>query len=166
MKVLVIGGTKSGKSKFAEELLVNFLEPRYYIATMRPADKNAAERIQKHREMRQNKGFITIERFTNIGNADINPISAVLLECVSNLLANEMFETGGNYRERVIHGVTKLSNKCENIIIVTNEFEYAEIDYDEQTRVYIKAQSQINDALSQICGEVYKAADFGAVRLK
>jgi adenosylcobinamide kinase/adenosylcobinamide-phosphate guanylyltransferase len=155
MKILVTGVTGSGKSLFAETLTLKFSSPHYYIAAMKPDYKDARERIIKHRKMRAGKGFITLGHFTDIGTAGIERNGTVLLECVSNLLANEMFDAGGNLGERVLNGLTELSNKCANIIIVTNKFVYSE-KYDEPTKEYIKQQSLLNKKIAELCDEVYE----------
>ena len=62
MVTLVIGGAASGKSEFAESLVLAAGDlPRYYIATMQPFDDECRMRIQRHREMRAKKRFETIE---------------------------------------------------------------------------------------------------------
>lgn len=46
--------------------------------------------------------------------------STVLIECMSNLVANEMFEPGGN-TQSIIKECMTIRDKCSNIIIVTND---------------------------------------------
>lgn len=67
MFTLVIGGSASGKSEYAESLLLQseYL-PRYYIATMQPFDGECHARIARHRQMRAKKQFETIERYTGL----------------------------------------------------------------------------------------------------
>ena len=89
MVTLVIGGAASGKSEFAEGLVLAAGDlPRYYIATMQPFDGECRARIRRHRAMRAQKGFETIERYTGLSGVTLPRRSAVLLECVSNLAAN------------------------------------------------------------------------------
>ena len=53
MMTLVIGGAASGKSEFAEGLVLDAGNlPRYYIATMQPFDDECRARVRRHREMR------------------------------------------------------------------------------------------------------------------
>ena len=53
MMTLVVGGADSGKSEYAERLVVRAGEaPRVYIATMQPFDQESLRRIEKHRRMR------------------------------------------------------------------------------------------------------------------
>ena len=64
MMHLVTGASASGKSAYAEDLLVPAKSAeKYYIATMRPWGAEGAARVKKHRAMREGKGFQTIEAF-------------------------------------------------------------------------------------------------------
>ena len=62
MLILVSGGSASGKSEFAESLVLQSgCDRRYYLATMIPYDEECRRRISRHRKMRAVKGFETIE---------------------------------------------------------------------------------------------------------
>lgn len=62
MTVYIIGGSGSGKSEFAEKIAVSLNgERRVYIASMIPRGDEGKNKVIRHRTMRQNKGFITIE---------------------------------------------------------------------------------------------------------
>ena len=107
MMTLVGGGAASGKSAYSEALVCGIQSPsedrnlsglldsahRFYIATMQPFGKEAEERIRKHRAMRADKGFETMECFTagTIRGLSLPPGAAVLLEDLGNLCANELF---------------------------------------------------------------------------
>ena len=96
MMYLIIGGSGSGKSAYAEELLFSLPDAgkKYYIATMQVYDEESRRRVQKHRKQREGKKFYTIEQPVHVSGAltqmDAGKKSA-MLECVSNLVANEMF---------------------------------------------------------------------------
>ena len=109
MITLVLGGSGSGKSAYAEHLLDGKTN-KYYIATMQVYDAEGEKKVARHRKLRAGKGFITIEQPRAIGGVDFpegaqqaEEISdgtgqnitkfprCALLECMSNLVANEMF---------------------------------------------------------------------------
>ena len=69
MFTLVIGGAASGKSEYAESRVVRLPERRIYLATMRPWDQECRARIARHRRLRQDKGFETLERYTDLAGA-------------------------------------------------------------------------------------------------
>ena len=98
MMTLVVGGSASGKSAYAEKLALQMPGPHYYLATMKPFGKEAERRIRRHRELRQGKGFHTLECHkgleaccTNIQQAE----GTALLECLGNAVANELFTDSG-----------------------------------------------------------------------
>ena len=95
---LVIGGSGSGKSEFAENLLVDS-QRKYYIATMQVYDAEGRKKVARHQRLRAGKGFQTIEQPRNMHKAaEIvtrdrkETENEALLECMSNLVANEMFD--------------------------------------------------------------------------
>ena len=61
MLTLVLGGAASGKSEYAEALVLRCGLPRYYLATMQVWDAECAARVAKHRAMRAQKQFATVE---------------------------------------------------------------------------------------------------------
>ena len=92
MFVTVTGGSGSGKSAFAEEQILKFPEKnRLYIATMVCFDEESRQRVKRHRKMRKEKHFDTLECPTDLVHVRIPKDTAVLLECMSNLAANEVF---------------------------------------------------------------------------
>ena len=146
MMTLVIGGAASGKSEFAEERILQAgSRPRYYIATMEPAVPENYARIEKHRRQRAGLGFVTLELPHGVGDAPVSPDSVVLLEDISNLLANALFSRGGNAAE-VLEDLTRLQSRCKLLIAVTIGGLSSE-GYDGETAGYIDALNGLNDAL-------------------
>ena len=81
MFLVVTGGSGSGKSAFAEEQVCRCkARNRIYIATMMCFDEESKKRIARHRMMRADKQFETIECFTGLRHVQIPEDSVVLLE--------------------------------------------------------------------------------------
>ena len=96
MMHLVTGGSGSGKSAYAEQQVLEAGDaPRYYIATMMPYGEEGRRRVEKHRRMRREKHFETIECYMDLKQVQVPPGSTVLLECLSNLTANELYDPAG-----------------------------------------------------------------------
>ena len=121
MFTLVIGGAASGKSEYAESRVTDLPGRRIYLATMRPWDQECRNRIDRHRRLRLGKGFETLERYTDLAGAEIPAGANVLLECMSNLTANELYDPEGGGREAVLRGVDALLARCGHLTVVTNE---------------------------------------------
>ena len=67
MLSLIIGGSASGKSEYAERLVCSLPGKRIYTATMEPFSEEGRERIARHRKLREGKGFVTVEVPRNLG---------------------------------------------------------------------------------------------------
>ena len=100
--ILVAGENGSGKSRCAENIVAQTTGRRYYIATMQPCSEENLRRVEKHRRQRRDLRFTTLELPHRVGAAAVENGSVMLLEDVSNLLANVMFERGGN--EESVYG--------------------------------------------------------------
>lgn len=191
---LVLGGSGSGKSAFAEELVLKTgADCKFYIATMKVYGEEEQKKILRHQILRKDKGFHTVEQPVDVNYAckkiSVNqlqktekktehiPKTAVLLECVSNLTANEMFRTAsveadngctesetGTVREisardvseKVVNDIKQLSENCDELIIVTNNVFEDGINYDSVTKAYMKALGKINCELSMLADKVYE----------
>jgi adenosylcobinamide kinase/adenosylcobinamide-phosphate guanylyltransferase len=161
MMILLTGGSANGKSTFAEKLAVRFPEPRVYLATMQPYGEGAQVKIERHRAMRADKGFISLERYSDVGTVPLEPDSNVLLECMCNLTANEMFDAEGNIddtaEERVLADVLKLSERCANLIVVTNDVGSDVLgQYSDSTLRYIDTLGELNIELAERFDVVYE----------
>ena len=107
--------------------------------------------------MRKNKNFDTIECFTNLESLDIPSGTTVLLDCMSNLVANEMYHDNGAKEltvESIIKGVKKIKESADNFVIVTNEVFSDGIEYDEETKKYLKNLGDINSAIGKLSDNV------------
>jgi adenosylcobinamide kinase/adenosylcobinamide-phosphate guanylyltransferase len=161
MTILVIGGSGSGKSAYGEDRAVQLCSKDcgqlFYIATMLPYGEEGQRRVQRHQQMRQGKGFSTIECYTQLRKVNIPPGSTVLLECLANLTANEMFNEASdreNAAKRIWQGLLHLQKQSHHLIIIGNNVFDDGILYPEPTRTYIKNIGQIQNQLAGLCDEV------------
>ncbi len=154
MITIVSGAASSGKSQYAEDLAMSLSQNRYYLATMRCFDIEANAKKDAHIKKRENKNFNTIEQYKNIDEVDVFKNSVVLLECLSNLLANESYEDDAQNKEdpakKIIADVLALADKCENLVIVSNEIFSDGVLYDEFTVNYINNLGRINRAIAKV----------------
>ena len=156
MTTLITGGSKCGKSHLAENLLDGFDGSKFYIATMRPFGEEAFAAIERHRKIRTGKGFETIEKYTDLHEIDVPENSAVLLECMANLCANEMFrnEEICDPTEQIMRGIKHLQSCAKTLVIVTNNVGSDGIDYGEKTNKYIEVMGRLNSLVSEISDNV------------
>ena len=161
---------------------------KYYIATMQVYDEEGKARIKRHRQMRSGKGFTTIEQpvcieeaLTKIAKREEKQSVAAqeemeekqcvaaqeemegkqcvaLVECMSNLAANEIFQEEEIRPcaavERILKGIKILSKHLHGLVIVTNNVFEDGIEYDTGTKEYLKALGQINEGLASMADRV------------
>ena len=196
MITLITGGSGSGKSAYAEKYICHAskekrCKEKYYIATMQVFDDEGQRKIDRHRRLRAGKGFITIEQPRDIQDA-VSKLQSenclktgrlALLECMSNLVANEMFppidasdtkeagvkkealdepENMRDYDNTIISRVSKkvlkdvsiLSENVAELVIVTNNVFEDGVCYYESTMNYIKAMGIVNRGLAAMAESV------------
>lgn len=159
MVSLVIGGAASGKSAFAENLLLQAEGVRYYIATLRPFDLECRQRIEKHRAMRARKAFVTIERYTDLAGLVLPERGNVLLECMTNLAANEMYDPAGAGEKAlaaILQGVERLRAQCGTLVIVSGDVFSAGAEYQGDTLAYLHLLAAVNRRLAAQADAVYE----------
>ncbi len=199
MLILVTGGSASGKSAYAEDLAVRLHsgtgagempgEPGrrgslgasglWYAATMYHdlSDEETVRRIEKHRRQRAGKGFETLEQPRGIGalKMRVRPGDTVLLEDLSNLLANELFFVGDEgsakdpysekwdnetvfesfLRERIIGPVLKLHKSGVRVVAVGNRIaEETDTSWDRYTAAYVAGLQKIQTELGKAADQV------------
>ncbi|BDF05502.1 bifunctional adenosylcobinamide kinase/adenosylcobinamide-phosphate guanylyltransferase [[Clostridium] hylemonae] len=176
MLYLVTGGSGSGKSAFAEDLICrlhaenNGQKPGrlFYIAAMMPFGAETRQKIRRHRTMRRDKGFETVECYTAIETpakeggpvyeAAVQGADAyVLLECMSNLTANEMYApegAGPGTVDAVLRGIEILCSRCRVLVVVTNDvFGEGEAGTGGM-KEYRETLGEINRRLAKMAGQV------------
>lgn len=146
--ILIAGPNGSGKSLFAEQLAARLPGSRYYIATMVPCTADNYRRIEKHRRQRRGLGFVTLERDRDVSLVPVEPDSTVLLEDVSNLLANALFAQGRSAGQ-VEEDIRRLAGRCGTLLAVTIA-GLEETGCTGETAAYIRSLNQLNRRLFQL----------------
>ena len=153
MRYLITGGSGSGKSAYAEELASSLGLPVYYLATMQAYGEEGKKRVKRHRLLRSGRNFHTIEKSLAVDEVTIPKESVILLECLSNLLANEMFDPMGIGAAGLVEGVLRqvelLSETTTHLIVVSNDIGFDGISYDEDTSLYINALGELHARLEE-----------------
>ena len=151
MLTLVLGGSASGKSAYAESLVLHSALPRYYLATMQVWDDECAARVEKHRAMRAKKQFTTVECPLHLDAVRLPARGTALLEDLGNLTANERYDphgAGENAASAILSGIDALYAQCGHLILVSNEVFSGGADYAGDTDRYLRALAQVNNAVA------------------
>ena len=152
------------KSEYAENLITSSLfSNRIYLAAMEAWGEEGRKRVLRHRRLRQGKGFFTIERPRNLkGVLDgRGEDAAVLLECMSNLAANELFLPSGmrnalEAEDSIKEGICHLEENSSLLVVVTNEIFSDGVDYGPETGEYIRLLGRMNVWLAERADAVVK----------
>ncbi|MCP4162664.1 MAG: bifunctional adenosylcobinamide kinase/adenosylcobinamide-phosphate guanylyltransferase [Deltaproteobacteria bacterium] len=168
--VLVLGGTKTGKTSFAENRAKSLEKsesiPVYYIATANPIDDEMCVRIKKHQEKRS-ANWKTIEEPVDVSKA-INRISngksVIILDCLTLLMTNLLFEKGENCpreeAEKVVFSeidkiVAESEKKDSEIIIISNQVENGLVSEYKWARMFQDIAGITHQKLGSAAEKVY-----------
>lgn len=178
--ILVTGGSRSGKSKFAEELLLDKDEV-LYIATAIITDKEMENRIEKHIE-RRNKKWRTYEGYSDLDLVLENyKEESIMLDCVTIMLTNLMFSKERDFDNMSMEEVDELYEEIKNqferfiikakvlnktLVMVTNEVGYGLVPEYKLSRIFRDMAGSINQFIASLCDEVYLVACGLPVKLK
>lgn len=148
MLALILGGSASGKSEYAERLVMKQSGRHIYLATMVPWGQESRERVEKHRLSRKGRGFQTVERYVDLSHLMLPLPASVLLEDLGNLVANELFHPDGGGVEAVQSGLLHLEEICDNITVVSNDIFSDGQRYVDDTHRYLKVLAGIHRSLA------------------
>jgi adenosylcobinamide kinase / adenosylcobinamide-phosphate guanylyltransferase len=168
---LVLGGTRSGKSSFAEQLALRSISPVVYLATATPDDPEMAARIAAHQAARPTD-WVTVEARREVGAALSNmaaPWQTVLLDCVtllaSNVLLDEEQEAEQPHvlvarAEAVLEAeftnlIAEVERRHGHLILVSNEVGSGVVPPYPLGRAFQDLLGGANQRLARAADEVY-----------
>jgi adenosylcobinamide kinase/adenosylcobinamide-phosphate guanylyltransferase len=156
--ILITGGSRSGKSAFAEKKAEALPGPRAYIATCPPIDPEMEERIRKHREARRGKGWETIEETVDLAGAirRAEGCRVLLVDCLTLWINNLLYEAekrGEVFSEEAVIGrCRELTDACGGfdgtVIFVTNELGMGIVPDNETTRRFRDIAGRCNQEIA------------------
>ena len=164
---LVIGGARSGKSRYAEQLLAAHDGTRIYIATAEAGDAEMAARIAAH-QARRGAGWRTIEQPLDLVTAletHCRPAGAVLVDCLTLWLSNLMAASRDIAAEtsRLVHTVPRLEGRA---VLVSNEVGLGIVPDHPLGREFRDHAGRLNQAVAAAVDEAVFIAAGLPLRLK
>ena len=151
---LVIGAAASGKSEYAEDIVMSLPGEKIYIATMEPFGAEAKERIARHRALRAGKGFTTVERPRDLIGLTPEADWNVLIEDLPNLAANELFSPEGGGADAVLTGVERICKTASSVTIVTGDIFSDGGTYDTGTQEYMEMLADLHTKIAEMADNV------------
>lgn len=151
---LVLGGARSGKSRFAEGLARGMVGPRTYLATAEPFDDEMRHRISVHRQQRAEDGWTTVEAPLDPATVIRAASGLVLMDCVTVWLGNLM-----HHERELAAEVAELCAALEacpaEVILVSNEVGQSIVPENAMARRFRDEQGRANQKLAAVASAVY-----------
>lgn len=151
---LVLGGTRSGKSAFAESLLSGVAES-VYLATAQAGDAEMAQRIRTHQE-RRGAGWLTVEEPVNLLaalQAHARPGRGVLVDCLTLWLSNILMAQADVEAETALltAGLVTLTGP---VVLVSSEVGLGIVPDNALARQFRDHAGRLNQLVAARCQRV------------
>jgi len=160
MMVYIYGGVSSGKSEYAEDLISEKFYKKIYLATMENTSDYASKRVEKHLLQRAGKGFFTVEEPRHIKDLSINYDDNILLEDLTNLLSNNLFNETGlkkNFKEiteAIFSDIITLKDRCNSVFIVGNDIFSTERNQSKELDIFIDCLYSLHTKIIEVADRV------------
>lgn len=161
MITLILGGARSGKSRFAEQLASNSQLPVVYIATATELDEEMATRIEHHQHNRPSDWRLRecpLDLAIALQEETQQP-QTILVDCLTLWLNNQLFENPEqDFAALFDELVTSLSANNAKVIFVANEVGLGIIPLGEVSRKFVDEAGRLNQKIAQIADNVFFVA--------
>ena len=181
INILITGGVRSGKSRFAQELALKLGGTVLFVATAMAGDEEMRQRIENHKKARPDT-WRTLEATTLVGDRicqEIGALPTVIVDCitllVSNILNNHLDTDGepaepGLIEEKVMAEIGLLVDCISRVnagfIVVTNEVGQGLVPTSGTGRLYRDLLGNANQILAKDAEEVYLMVSGLPIKIK
>lgn len=158
---LVLGGARSGKSRYAEQQALASGLPVVYIATAEAGDDEMQVRIQHHRQRRPDHWFTVEEpiQLAQVISAYAGKQHCLLVDCLTLWLCNTLFDKQGHlqaqrYQQQSEALCAALATGQHHLIMVSNEVGSGVVAADPMTRRFVDEAGFLHQKLAQLSDKV------------
>ncbi len=158
---LVLGGARSGKSRYAEQVAIESGMPVIYIATAEAGDEEMHARIEQHRQDRPQQ-WQTVEEPIKLAEViqQYNASnSCLLVDCLTLWLTNILFNKQGNEQKSLFEQESQalfkaLAAYSGQLIMVSNEVGLGIVPIDKMTRRFVDEAGFLHQKIASLCDKV------------
>jgi len=160
--ILILGGARSGKSSYAQQMAADSGGRVLFCATAQPLDEEMRKRILVHRQSRP-PSWDTLEVETGLAAAladKVGKYDTVIVDCITLLTANSMGETIDHKAaeksvDAEVDGLIDLIQRSDcSFILVSNEVGSGIVPDNDLARVYRDALGRANQRLARAADDV------------
>ena len=166
--ILIGGGSRSGKSRFALEYARRHAAPLAFIATAEARDDEMRDRIASHRAERGPE-FNTIEEPRDLARVLVEAgdrYGAIVVDCLTLWLSNLMFGASTDIRRDTAHLLRVATESPSAVILVTNEVGCGIVPENALARQFRDSAGAMNQQAAAAAREVYWMAFGISMRLR
>ena len=154
---LVVGGARSGKSRYAEQQMLETGKQRIYLATAEPLDEEMERRIETHRQRRAS-GWTTVEEPLHLGSTLTRidgPDRCILVDCLTLWVSNLLHAGPAiSLREKKQELLDVLPGLAADVCLVSNEVGWGVVPMGELSRSFVDEAGWLQQDLARICDRV------------
>lgn len=156
MKSLILGGARSGKSRYAQQLAESTAQQVVYIATATAGDEEMQQRIAKHKQDRPGDWQVVEEplELLQVLNEFDQPGCCVLVDCLTLWLSNQLAKDPSGLEEKIEQLVECIAGFQQPIILVSNEVGLGIVPMGEISRRFVDEAGRLHQGLAQVCDQV------------
>jgi len=164
--ILITGGQRSGKSRYAEQMALQLAEHPVYVATAHVWDEEFRERVRRHQE-RRGPQWTNIEEEQLLSRHDLTGRVAVI-DCVTLWLTNIFYATQDVEQslEQAKAEFDRFTSHDATFIFVTNEIGSGGVSMDAVQRRFTDLQGWMNQYVAACADEVILMVSGIAVTVK
>ena len=155
--ILITGGARSGKSKYAEQRASELGERRLYVATAEAKDQEMAQRIVEHRQRRGNR-WVTVEEPVDLAAALAarhGQTDCALVDCLTLWFSNLLIGYDGKYAENKVEELVTILPRLDfHVVLVTNEVGWGIVPDNALARQFRDLAGWANQRIAAIADEV------------
>ena len=154
MKWLILGGARSGKSRYGEQQALATAKTAFYLATGKAGDNEMAKRIAHHQAQRANS-WTVVEEPINLAQTLLaldDPARVILVDCLTLWLSNCLHENGFESQRSALFEILPLLHS--DIIFISNEVGSGVVPLGQLSREFVDYSGWLHQKLAKLCDRV------------